>query len=228
MPSIETFLEHLALAWPPSYSDIAVLIGVVWLDIALAADNAIAVGLAAAALPNAQRRSAISLGILVALLLRVAFALGAVWLLQIRGLLLVGGLVLFWVAGRMWADLRAVEDDEAAGSGAAGKPPSFLRALVSIIVADVSMSLDNVLSVAAVARHSPVIMAIGLVLSVLLMGIAASFIARIVNKHKWIAVIGIIVILAAAVRMIWEDGHNFLPQYVPALPHWLAPPHPPA
>lgn len=96
-----------------------------------------------------------------------------------------------------------------------------MSALITIIIADVSMSLDNVLAVAAVSRHNEVIMAFGLVLSVILMGVAASIIARVIDRYRWIAVLGILVILFAGVRMIWEDGHNFLPQYIPAIPSFL-------
>lgn len=210
--------------------DLATLFSVIWLDIALAADNAIAVGLAASALPAQQQKRVVMAGIGLALLLRVAFALVAVQLMQIPGVMLVGGLLLFWVAYRMWEDLRAQNaiEEGAALAAADGPPPTFTRALISVVIADVSMSLDNVLSVAAIARHSPSIMAFGLVVSVLLMGVAASFIATLINKHRWIAWVGIVVIVLAGCRMIWEDGHHFFPALVPALPGFLMPPHPPA
>src|SRR5262249_37336866 len=103
-----------------------------------------------------------------------------------------------------------------------GKPPTtFMRALSTIIVADVSMSLDNVLAVAAVSMHNVYIMAFGLVLSVVLMGVSASFIARVIDRYRWIAVAGIVIIVFAGTRMLWEDSHNFLPAYVPAIPTWL-------
>jgi YjbE family integral membrane protein len=211
------------------YADLATLMGVVLIDLVLAADNAVAVGLAAAALPEKQRARAVLIGIAAALLMRIGFALVAVQLLQIKGLLLVGGLLLFWVAWRMWNDLHVGEAmDGASGHGTSKPPTTFFHALVSIIVADVSMSLDNVLSVAALARHSPAIMAFGLILSVVLMGVAATFIARIINQFRWIAILGVGVIVLAGIRMVWEDAHHFLPSLVPPLPGFVAPPHPPA
>jgi YjbE family integral membrane protein len=210
--------------------DIAALVQVVLIDLALAGDNAVAVGLAASALPGPQQRRVILVGIALALVLRIGFALFTVQLLHVRGVLLIGGLMLLWVAWRMWSDLQSqnAEDQQRADAEAAGEapkppaaPPSFARALLSVIVADVSMSFDNILTVAAVARETPEIMAFGLVLSVLLMGVAASAIAAIIHRHRWIALVGIAVILAAAVRMIWEDGHVFLPDLLPGIPQWL-------
>lgn len=214
------------------FTDIAALFQVILIDLALAGDNAVAVGLAAAALPRMQQRRAIFWGIVMALVLRIVFAAVTIQLLLIKGLLLVGGLLLFWVAWRMWSDLQhhkpvqvgdpvageALAENVAAGGKA---PKTFMSALITIIIADVSMSLDNVLAVAAVSRHNEVIMAFGLVLSVILMGVAASIIARVIDRYRWIAVLGIIVILFAGMRMIWEDGHNFLPQYIPAIPSFL-------
>lgn len=213
-------------------ADIAALFQVVLIDLALAGDNAVAVGLAAAALPAVQQRRAIFWGIVMALVLRILFATVTLTLLQIQGLLLVGGLLLFWVAWRMWEDLKAHRPvsvgDPVAGEhlaeeiAAKGKPPTtFGRALLTIIIADVSMSLDNVLAVAAVSRHNYVIMWFGLILSVVLMGVAASFIARIIHKYRWIAVLGIVIIIFAGVRMVWEDAYNFFPLYVPAIPSFL-------
>ena len=213
-------------------SDVAALFQVVLIDLALAGDNAVAVGLAAASLQKEQQRRAIFWGILLALILRILFAGITIQLLAIQGLLFLGGLLLFWVAWRMWDDLRHHEPvmvgDPVAGEHAAeaivthGKPPkTFVSALLTIIIADVSMSLDNVLAVAAVSKHNVYIMAFGLVLSVLLMGVAASFIAKVINKYRWIAVIGILIIVFAGGRMIWEDGHHFFPAYVPAVPQYL-------
>lgn len=220
-------------------ADGAALLQVVLIDLALAGDNAVAVGLAAAALPKAQQRQVIFWGILLALILRITFATGVKWLLQIDGILLFGGLLLLWVAYRMWADLAAhkpvevldphIGESAATAVGGKEQPRSFGRALLTIIVADVSMSLDNVLAVAGVARHSADwILWFGLVLAVALMGIAASFIARIIHRYPWIAVIGIVIIVFAAGRMIWEDAHHFWPAYVPPLPGFLGAAHPPA
>jgi YjbE family integral membrane protein len=213
-------------------ADVAALVQVILLDLALAGDNAVAVGLAAAALPEKQQRRAIFWGILMALVLRILFAGLTIQLLAIKGLLLVGGLLLFWVAWRMWEDVRRhqpvmvgdpVAAEHAAEAVASGghAPKTFASALFTIILADVSMSLDNVLAVAAVSRHNEVIMAFGLVLSVVLMGVAATVIARIISRHQWIAWVGIIIILLAGARMIWEDGHNLVPAYVPAIPGLL-------
>jgi YjbE family integral membrane protein len=200
--------------------------------LALAGDNAVAVGLAAAALPAAQQRRAIFWGIVMALVLRILFASVTLHLLSIQGLLLAGGFLLFWVAWRMYADLKAHQPvmvgDPVAGEHLAeqvasgGKAPkTFASALFTIIIADVSMSLDNVLAVAAVSKHNVYIMAFGLILSVVRMGVAATFIARIINKYRWIAVLGIVIIIFAGTRMVWEDAHNFFPAYVPGIPSFL-------
>jgi YjbE family integral membrane protein len=194
---------------------LAALFQVVFLDLALAADNAVAVGLAAAALPQSLRKRAIFWGVSAALVLRIIFALLTVYLLKITGLLLVGGLALIWVAWRMWKDLRSAEEADAPAVKA---QESFRRALVSIIVADVSMSLDNVLAVAGVARNTPVVLTIGLVLSVALMAVAAGFLARLIEKNRWIGLIGIVIILFAAAQMIWEDLALFFPRYVAPMP----------
>ena len=212
-------------------ADIAALFQVILIDLALAGDNAVAVGLAASALPAQQQKRAIFWGIVMALVLRILFAGITIQLLEIKGLLLVGGLMLFWVAWRMWDDLRkhqpVMVGEPVAGEHIAEeivsggkKPKTFMSALFTIIIADVSMSLDNVLAVAAVSRHNEVIMAFGLVLSVVLMGVAATFIARIIEKHRWIAVVGIVIIVFAGVRMVWEDAHNFFP-VIPGVPGFL-------
>lgn len=213
-------------------SAITAFLSVVLIDLALAGDNAVAVGLAASGLPREQQRRAIMIGIIMALVLRIVFAGITIQLLGIPGLLLVGGLLLFWVAWRMWDDLRrhqpvmvgepekvehAIEEVTSHGQ----HPKTFRTALLTIIIADVSMSLDNVLAVAAVSRHHPYIMAFGLILSVVLMGVAATIIARVIEKYRWIAFVGIIIIIFAGVRMVWEDGHNFLPELIPALPSFL-------
>lgn len=212
-------------------SDAVTLMSVVWIDVALAADNAIAVGLAASALPTEQQRRVVAIGVALALALRIMFALVTTELLRFPWLLVGGGLLLFWVAWRMWRDVyghtsmqAGLEAAEHGGGGAAAKPVTFGAALLSIVIADVSMSLDNVLTVAAVAKHAPAIMAFGLVLSVLLMGIAATFIAGLVQKHRWIALVGIIVIVIAAARMLWEGGAAVAPGIVPPLPSFMQPP----
>lgn len=202
---------------------------VVVADLVLAGDNAVAVGLAAAGLAPKKQRQAILIGIVLALVLRIGFALVAIQLLAVRGLLLAGGLLLLWVAWRMYNDIRAQRQEVPAGGAAAvagmpegeGKTISFTRALISIVIADVSLSLDNVLVVAGVARDHPEIMAFGLILSVLLMGAAAGIIARLIHKYPWIAIAGVVIIIFAALRMIWEDAHSLVPQFIPAMPGWL-------
>lgn len=231
---MDVFSEHLANLFAPEHAaaSLTALFSVILIDLALAGDNAVAVGLAASALPKEQQRRAIFWGVIVALLLRIVFATVTQQLLDISGLLLAGGLLLLWVAYRMWADLKAHHPisignpeagEHAAEVIASGgkKPKTFMSALMTIIIADVSMSLDNVLAVAAVSRHNQVIMWFGLVLSVLLMGVAASVIARVIERYRWIAMVGIVIIIFAGVRMIWEDGHHFLPDYIPAIPRFL-------
>jgi YjbE family integral membrane protein len=231
---VESLAAHFADLFNPdlAVANFAALLSVILIDLALAGDNAVAVGLAAAALPAVQQRRAIFWGIIIALVLRIVFATVTQQLLAINWLLLAGGLLLFWVAWRMWDDLRkhqpVMVGDPVAGEHAAeaiaagGKAPkTFLSALMTIIIADVSMSLDNVLAVAAVSRHNEVIMWFGLILSVILMGVAATFIARVIEKHRWIAIIGIVIIIIAGSRMVWEGGHILWPGIVPAIPGFL-------
>lgn len=212
-----------------SLEEVAAFGQVVVADLVLAGDNAVAVGLAASGLAPKKQRQAILIGVILALVLRIGFALVAIQLLAVRGLLLAGGLLLLWVAWRMFKDIRAQArageaEAEAMAAGTApaeAKTVSFARALISIVIADISLSLDNVLVVAGVARDHPEIMAFGLILSVLLMGAAAGIIARIIHKYPWIAIVGVVIIVFAALRMIWEDSHLLLPQIIPAMPAWL-------
>jgi YjbE family integral membrane protein len=186
------------------------LLQVVLIDLVLAGDNAIVIGLAAAGLPQAQRGKAILIGIVAATVLRILFAGLATQILQIVGLLLAGGILLLWVCWKMWRELRAsaAEPDDAkaaAEAGAGGKSPKTLaQATWQIVVADVSMSLDNVLAVAGAAREHPMILIFGLGLSIAMMGVAASFIASLLHKHRWIAYVGLAVILYIAVEMIFR------------------------
>jgi YjbE family integral membrane protein len=186
-----------------------VLLQVVLIDLVLAGDNAIVIGLAAAGLPQAQRTKAILIGIVVATLLRMLFAGLATQILQIVGLLLAGGILLLWVCWKMWRELRASSTGatgaKEAGASAGSKPrKTLLQASWQMIVADVSMSLDNVLAVAGAAREHPVVMIFGLGLSIAMMGVAASFIARLLQNHRWIAYVGLAVILYVAVDMIFR------------------------
>jgi YjbE family integral membrane protein len=190
------------------------LLQVVLIDLVLAGDNAIVIGLAAAGLPAAQRGKAILIGIVAATMLRILFAGLATQILQIVGLLLAGGILLLWVCWKMWRELRAspaepMEAKEAAGAAAGttaeGKPrKTLVQATWQIIVADVSMSLDNVLAVAGAAREHPMVMIFGLALSIAMMGVAASFIAGLLQNHRWIAYVGLAVILYVAVEMIFR------------------------
>ena len=186
---------------------------VVLIDIVLAGDNAIVVGALAAGLPVAQRRQVIMIGIGAALVLRVAFALLAVQLLQIVGLILAGGLLLLWVAWKMWRELdpRGNRNLQHIGDGTPPARRSFAAAAWSVALADVSMSLDNVLAVAGAAREHPDIMVIGLILSVALMGVAANLIAKYIERYRWIAFVGLAVIVYVACKMIWQGWHEVLP-----------------
>lgn len=182
-----------------------VFLQVLLIDLVLAGDNAVAVGMAAAALPEAQRKQVIFWGIFAALVMRVAMALVATQLLAIPGLLFVGGLLLFYVAYKMWREMRAT-----ASKDENHIPPakSWGEAMRHVLIADLSMSLDNVLGVAAAARHYPVILILGLILSIVFMGFAANFIASALQKHRWIAWVGLAVLIYVAGQMVfsgWVD-----------------------
>ncbi|NIJ07406.1 YjbE family integral membrane protein [Sphingomonas vulcanisoli] len=189
-----------------SPSALAALLQVLMIDVMLAGDNAIVVGALAAGLGPQQRKRVILIGIIAALVLRIIFALIVTQLLQVVGLTFAGGLLLLWVAWKMWRELRhGSGQDEAAGL----KPAkSFAAAAWAVAVADVSMSLDNVLAVAGAAHAHPGILIIGLLLSVVLMGVAANILARVIERYRWIAYIGLAVILFVAVRMIHEGIVN--------------------
>jgi len=204
---------------------------VIVIDLVLAGDNAIIIGLAAAGLPKDQRNKAILVGIIAATVLRIIFAALATQLLQIIGLLVVGGLLLLWVCWKMWRELRtsgheeqdaeeilANQDLDASGTigPANGARPrkTFRQAAWQIIIADVSMSLDNVLAVAGAAREHPIVLVFGLVLSIALMGLAATFIARLLRRHRWIAYVGLVVILYVALEMIYRGTLEVWPALV--------------
>ena len=198
---------------------------VIMIDLVLAGDNAIVIGLAAAGLPHEQRTKAILIGIGAATALRIVLAGITTQLLRLVGLLFAGGLLLLWVCWKMWRELRAsVEQEQEAaealtgydinanGTIAAHVPcKTFVQAAGQIIVADVSMSLDNVLAVAGAAREHPVVLIFGLALSIGLMGVAASFIARLLQNHRWIAYVGLAVILYVALEMIYRGAHELRP-----------------
>jgi YjbE family integral membrane protein len=177
---------------------------VLMIDIMLAGDNAIVVGALAAGLPADQRKKVILIGIIAALVLRIVFALVVTQLLQIIGLVFAGGLLLLWVAWKMWRELT-YKDADADGHEDHLKPAkSFAGAAWAVAVADVSMSLDNVLAVAGAARDHPGILIIGLLLSVALMGLAANLIARYIERYRWIAYVGLAVIIYVAGKMIYD------------------------
>jgi YjbE family integral membrane protein len=191
---------------------IAALLQVIMIDLVLAGDNAVVIGLAAAGLPKAQRARAILVGIIAATVLRIIFAGVAVELLAIVGLLFAGGILLLWVCWKMWRELRAGEHGDAELTGdAPAKRKTFAQAAWQIVVADISMSLDNVLAVAGAAREHPAALVFGLGLSIVLMGIAASFIARLLNKHRWIAYVGLAIILYVAGDMIYRGALEIWP-----------------
>lgn len=182
---------------------------VILIDIVLAGDNAIVIGALAAGLPADQRKKVILIGIIAALVLRIGFALVVTQLMQIVGLILAGGLLLLWVAFKMWRELHPKRGGDTPDTGdddISGLRPakSFAGAAWAVAVADVSMSLDNVLAVAGAAREHPGILIIGLILSVALMGVAANFIAKYIERYRWIAYLGLAVILYVAATMIYE------------------------
>jgi len=194
-------------------SALAAFVQVLMIDVMLAGDNAIVVGALAAGLPIAQRKKVILIGIIAALVLRIVFAISVSALLNIVGLVLAGGLLLLWVAWKMFRELRAGSEHAGPASEHDGLPQakSFAGAAWAVALADVSMSLDNVLAVAGAAREHPGILVIGLLLSVALMGLAANMIATYIERFRWIAYAGLIVILYVAVKMIYEGTHQVMP-----------------
>jgi YjbE family integral membrane protein len=201
------------------------LMQVIGIDLVLAGDNAIVIGLAAAGLPKAQRARAILVGIIAATVLRIFFVLIADQLLGITGLLLAGGILLLWVCWKMWRELSAGHGHEqdavealigadlnADGTVAGGAPAkTFAQAAWQIVIADVSMSLDNVLAVTGAAHGHPTVLVIGLILSIALMGLASGFIARLLSKHRWIAYVGLAIILYVSLEMIWRGWTEVSP-----------------
>jgi len=214
------------LSSPELASQASALGQVLMIDLVLAGDNAVAVGLAAAALAPEQRKKAILIGLAAAVVLRIGFALITVQLLAIIGLLLAGGILLLWVCWKMWRELQEQRTHDQAEAEAelqtalsahhgGGPPPealgikrkTFAAALIQIMIADVTMSLDNVLAVAGAAHEHPWIMVFGLILSIALMGVAATMIAKILTKHRWIGYVGLVIVLYVALHMVW-DGYR--------------------
>lgn len=212
------------------------LMQVIFIDLVLAGDNAVVIGLAAAGLAPELRRKAILIGILAATVLRICFALVTTELLSLGGgLLIAGGILLLWVCWKMYRELTVSQDEEAEATEAlsdadynadgtiAGKAPrkTLRQAVTQIIIADVSMSLDNVLAVAGAAQHHYEALIFGLALSVVLMGVAATFIARLLHRFRWIAWIGLLIILFVAVRMTLEGLGSFVA--IPEIPFLYTP-----
>jgi YjbE family integral membrane protein len=189
---------------------LSAMLEVIFVNVVLSADNAVVIGMASLGLLPAQRLRALWLGIALATVLRIGFAVIATTMLQIIGLLLAGGILLLWVGWKLWREIRTEKSvlSEAAIDEAEGK--TLWQALWQIIVADVSMSLDNVLAVAGAAVDHPVVLTAGLAISVLLMGFAASAVARLIERYHWIAYAGLAVILYIAARMIWDGGQDVL------------------
>jgi YjbE family integral membrane protein len=192
---------------------------VIMIDLVLAADNAIVIGALAAGLPAAGRRKVIAVGMVAALVLRIAFALVVAQLLDVVGVRLAGGLLLLWVCWKMYRELRpdthVVLDDGTVVHDAPRAARSFWGAAWAVGVADVSMSLDNVLAVAGASRQHTDVMVIGLVLSVALMGVAANYIARLIERYRWIGWGGLLLILYVALEMIWMGGREVTPIVAP-------------
>jgi YjbE family integral membrane protein len=198
-------------------NQLSALLSVVIIDVVLAGDNAVVVGMAASSLPAEQRRRVIMLGIAIATVLRILFAYFTAQLLAIIGLTLAGGVLLLWVSWKMYRELResrAVERGAAEGEACRRtvRQRSARQALVRIVLADVSMSLDNVLAVAGTARAHFWVLAFGLVLSVALMGVASNYIARLLERHFWISWVGLGIITFVALRMIWEGSTEVIQQ----------------
>ncbi len=192
----------------------AALLEVIAINLVLSGDNAIVIGLAAAGLPAALRKKAILFGITAATVLRLVFAVIATYLLAIKGLQLAGGLLLAWVCWKMWSELREGQGDDAHAAAEAKEKAAektFFQAATQIVVADVSMSLDNVLAVAGAAKEHSTVLIIGLVVSIALMGVAANFVAKLLSRFRWIAYLGLAVIVYVSLDMIYQGSIEVLP-----------------
>jgi YjbE family integral membrane protein len=188
--------------------DWALLSTILGVNLVLSGDNAVLIALAAAGLPPEQRGKAILFGMVLAVVLRIILSLGAVYLLAIPGILLAGGLVLLWIAYGFFKELRQKEKDDADGHVHDGPPKTMAVALRQIVVADVSMSLDNVLAVAGAAVGNTPMLIIGLIISILVMGVAATLIAKLLERFPIIAWVGLALIVYIGVKMIYEDVHR--------------------
>jgi YjbE family integral membrane protein len=215
------------------------LLQVIMIDLVLAGDNAVVIGLAAAGLPTELRRRAILIGIIAATVMRIGFALVTTQLLSLGGgLLIAGGVLLLYVCWKMYRELTVSHEEEGEAHEAladadhnadgtiAGKAPkkTLRQAVIQIIIADVSMSLDNVLAVAGAAQHHTEALIFGLALSVVLMGVAATFIAGLLTKHRWIAWLGLVIILYVATKMVYEGADALLGHTLPTIPFFYGGP----
>jgi YjbE family integral membrane protein len=195
---------------------LATLAQVILIDLTMAGDNVVVMGTLASGLPEKDRKRVIMFGVGMALFFLIGFALIATQLLKITGLVLAGGLLLLWVAYNMWRELRPTRNivaDDPDTPQVEGPPATktFLQAAIQVTLADLSMSLDNVLAVAATARDHPAVLFIGLALSVTLMGLAANLVAKLIQKYHWISWIGLMLILYVSLKMIWEGWHQVAP-----------------
>lgn len=197
---------------PTFLHELAALAQVLLIDITLAGDNAVVVGLAVAGLPTGQQRRAIVFGIGLATVIRVALGAITLQLLEIVGLLLAGGILLLWVCWKMYRELRERPDEDHAEA----KPKSLWQAMTQIALADLSMSLDNVLAVAGASEGHLWVLVTGITVSVILMGVAAGLVAKLLERHRWIAWVGLLIVLWIALKLIWEGGHEVLAHL-----HWI-------
>jgi YjbE family integral membrane protein len=201
-------MEFLGLTF--GADQLGALLQVVLIDLVMSGDNAIIIGMAVAGLPPENRTKIIFWGVAGATVLRIGFAAITTQLLQIIGLTLAGGLLLAWVAYRMYRELRLKSKHQASevADAAQASPKTMRQAMIQIIAADVSMSLDNVLAVAGAARDHLAVLWFGLILSVILMAVASNFIARILDRYHWVAWIGFLIIVYVAGAMIWDGTHE--------------------
>jgi YjbE family integral membrane protein len=201
----------VSLVIDADWADAASIFGqVLLINVVLSGDNAIVVAMAVTGLPARYRLRALWLGIAMATGLRVLFALAATRLLQILGLTLAGGILLLWVAWKLWRELSHAQQAGPEAGRDEGETKSLGKALWQIVLADVSMSLDNALAVAGVALDHPMMLFVGLATSVLLMGLAAAAIARLLERQRWIAYLGLAVIVYVALKMIWTGAHEVI------------------
>jgi YjbE family integral membrane protein len=190
-------------------SALIALLQVILIDLTLAGDNAVVIGMAAARVPEDKRPKAIFWGLTAAVILRVILAMLTATIFAVIGLMFAGGILLLWVSWRLWRDLNPTKEEEEQAAAEIAHPTKIRtvrRAMFRIVIADLSMSLDNVLAVAGAAMEHLWVLVIGLILSVALMGVAASFVAKLLNKHPWISYAGLFIVVYVALRMIWFGG----------------------